>query len=72
MRRRGLCALLGVALLATLPACATRQEERDAEENWRRRGGEGYYGGGTIHSNSFPTTYGRYGPGPYGRPVLTY
>ena len=51
---------------------AAKQEELDAEESWRSRGGEGYYGGGTIHSNSFPGTYGRYGHGPYGRPRGRY
>ena len=71
MRRIG-GALLGLALVASLPACATRQEELDAEESWRSRGGEGYYGGGTIHSNSFPGTYWRYGHGSYGRPRGRY
>ena len=31
MRRIG-CALLGLALVASLPGCATRQEELDAED----------------------------------------
>ena len=72
MIRRIAGALLCLALVASLPACATSQEERDAEDSWRRRGGEGYYGGGTIHSNSYPGTYGRYGRGPYGRPGRRY
>ena len=61
---------LGFALLAAGSlACASDTKAREDEEAWRKRGAEGYYGGGTIHSNSFPETYGRYGPGPYGRPM---
>ena len=70
MRRR-LATGVALALLASAAAsgCATEAQSRKDEEAWRNRGAEGYYGGGTIHSNSFPETFGRYGYGPYGRPM---
>jgi hypothetical protein len=59
-------ALVGIALAAVL-ACAS--DEPPSKTAGVNRGG--YYGG-TVHTNSFPETFGREGNYRVGRPAYRY
>ena len=54
----------GLAFALALAACASNGSSSDRD---RRDSGE-YYRGDTIHSNSFPETFGGGGPEAIGRP----